>query len=73
MSGEVGSESKWNEGGYDMNRGHDMSASQSALSLSLSLTDFYTLTVDVRLPLPRENLAGFDGKAAVKRNSNSLK
>lgn len=53
-------------------RGHDTSASQSVLSPSLSMTDFPPLTVDVRLPLRRENLAEFDGEAAVKRNSNSL-
>ena len=59
-------------------QGHDMSASHSVLSLSLSLSLSFTLddrfsplAVDVRLPL--ERLAGFDGEAAVKRNSNSVK
>lgn len=59
-----------------MNRGHDMSASQPVLSLShsqwqISFSRPYCLYV--RLPLWKENLAGFDGKAAVKRISNSPK
>lgn len=46
-------------GGVRQEQGHDIRASQSVLRFS-------PLTVDVRLPLQREDLAGFDGEAAVK-------